>query len=81
MTRALPPESKLDWPRRLQTPVTFMYNCTAHETTEYAPFNLMFGRVPRLPVDILFGNVLADPDVTSFGRYVEKLSEDLKEAM
>ncbi|XP_048109735.1 uncharacterized protein LOC125301405 [Alosa alosa] len=41
----------------------------------------MFGRVPRLPVDILFGNVLTDPDVTSFDRYVSKLSEDLREAM
>ncbi|KAL2095370.1 hypothetical protein ACEWY4_010089 [Coilia grayii] len=80
MIRALPSESKQDWPRRLQT-LTFMYNCTAHETTGYAPFYLMFGRVPRLPVDILFGNILTDPDVTNFGRYVTKLSEDLKEAM
>ena len=80
MIRALPPESKLDWPRRLQT-LTFMYNCTAHETTGYAPFYLMFGRVPRLPVDMLFGNVLSDPDVSSFGKYVTKLSEDLREAM
>ncbi|XP_062376121.1 uncharacterized protein LOC134064271 [Sardina pilchardus] len=80
MIRALPSESKQDWPRRLQT-LTFMYNCTSHETTGYAPFYLMFGRVPRLPVDILFGNILTDPDVTDFGRYVTKLSEDLKEAM
>ena len=80
MIRALPSDSKQDWPRRLQT-LTFMYNCTAHETTGYAPFYLMFGRVPRLPVDILFGNILTDPGVTNFGRYVAKLSEDLKEAM
>lgn len=36
MIRALPSEEKVDWPRRLQT-LTFMYNCTAHETTGYPP--------------------------------------------
>ena len=80
MIRALPSESKQDWPRRLQT-LTFMYNCTSHETTGYAPFYLMFGRVPRLPVDILFGNILTDPDVTNFSKYVTKLSGDLKGAI
>lgn len=80
MIRALPPDSKVDWPRRLQT-LTFMYNCTAHETTGFAPFYLMFGRTPRLPVDILFRSVLSDPAVTCYDRYVVSLREDVKEAM
>ncbi|KAF7643146.1 hypothetical protein LDENG_00244440 [Lucifuga dentata] len=45
MIRELPPEAKADWPRRLQT-LTFMYNCTAQETTGYPPFYLMFGQIP-----------------------------------
>ncbi|KAF1373333.1 hypothetical protein PFLUV_G00259440 [Perca fluviatilis] len=80
MIRALPPGEKADWPRRLQT-LTFMYNCAAHETTGYPPFYLMFGRVPRLPVDVLFRTVLHDSDVTSYDKYVACLANDLKEAM
>lgn len=80
MIRALSPEEKADWPRRLQT-LTFMYNCTAHETTGCAPFYLMFGRVPRLPVDVVFRAVLQDPTVTCFDKYVARLADDLKVAM
>lgn len=80
MIRALTPDTKRDWPRRLQT-LTFMYNCATHETTGYAPFYLMFGRIPRLPVDVLFRNVLSDPAVTSYDKYILSLSKDLKEAL
>ncbi|KAI4899119.1 hypothetical protein NFI96_006346 [Prochilodus magdalenae] len=65
MIRALSPVAKKDWPRHLQT-LTFLYNCTIHETTHYAPFFLMFGRVPRIPVDILFSSVLHDSTVSSY---------------
>lgn len=80
MIRALPPDAKHDWPRRLQT-LTFMYNCTVHETTGYAPFYLMFGRVPRLPVDVLFKNILKDPEIGCYDSYVVSLTKDLQEAM
>lgn len=80
MIRALPPEAKVDWPRRLQT-LTFVYNCTAHETTGFPPFYLMFGRVPRLPVDVMFRSVLHDSTVSGYDRYIESLLCDLKEAL
>lgn len=80
MIRALTPDKKVDWPRRLQT-LTFMYNCIVSESTGYAPFYLMFGRVPRLPIDVLFRTVLNDSNVTSFDKYVESLTTDLEEAM
>lgn len=80
MIRALSPSEKADWPRRLQT-LAFMYNCTTHETTGYPPFYLMFGRVPRLPVDVLFRTVLHDSAVTSYDKYVASLANDLKEVM
>ena len=80
MIRALAPDTKANWPRHLQT-LTFMYNSTVHETTGYAPFFLMFGRIPRLPVDVLFRNVLNDPAVASYDKYVVSLVKDLKDAM
>uniref|UniRef100_A0A8C1XJY0 Gypsy retrotransposon integrase-like protein 1 n=1 Tax=Cyprinus carpio TaxID=7962 RepID=A0A8C1XJY0_CYPCA len=80
MIRALSPDIKRDWPRRLQT-LTFLYNCTTHESTGYAPFYLMFGRVPRLPVDILFRSVLNDQNLISYDKYVDTLVKDLREAM
>lgn len=64
MIRALPPEAKQDWQRYLQT-LTFMSYCTSHEIG-YAPFYLTFGRVPHPLVNILFGNILTDTDVTKF---------------
>uniref|UniRef100_A0A3B3RCA1 Gypsy retrotransposon integrase-like protein 1 n=1 Tax=Paramormyrops kingsleyae TaxID=1676925 RepID=A0A3B3RCA1_9TELE len=47
MLRTLPLRAKQEWPQQIQT-LTFAYNATVHETTGFAPFYLMFGRVPRL---------------------------------
>ncbi|KAJ8388347.1 hypothetical protein AAFF_G00135010 [Aldrovandia affinis] len=80
MLRSLPPRSKHKWPQMIQT-MTFTYNCTQHETTGFAPFYLMFGRVPRLPVDLLFKNVLHDDSVCDYNAYVKSLATDLQSAM
>jgi len=80
MLRSLPPRSKLKWPQMIQS-MTFVYNCTIHETTGFAPFYLMFGRVPRLPVDLMFRNVLLDNTVCDFDAYVKSLVGDLQSAM
>ncbi|XP_043962816.1 uncharacterized protein LOC122825455 [Gambusia affinis] len=80
MIRALAPDAKQNWPKQLQT-LTFMYNCTVNETTGYAPFYLMYGRVPRLPVDVLFKNILQDPEIGGYDKYVLSLTKDLQDAM
>ena len=79
MIRTLPPKCKSKWPQMLHM-VTFCYNCTVHETTGFAPFYLMFGRVPRLPVDVMFHHVLEDADVVSHHEFVHHLRRDLSEA-
>ena len=80
MLRTLPLKEKSQWPQQIQT-LTFAYNATAHETTGYAPFFLMFGRVPRLPVDVLFKQVLNDPAVADYDSYAKSLLSCLKTAM
>ena len=67
MLRSLPLREKAKWPQQIQT-LTFAYNATVHETTWYAPFHLMFGRVPRLPYE------------ADYGSYVTSLMSHLHEA-
>ncbi|KAJ8358505.1 hypothetical protein AAFF_G00433750 [Aldrovandia affinis] len=79
MLRALPLRAKQEWPQQIQT-LIFAYNATIHETTGYAPFHLMFGRIPRLPVDVMFKSVLHDPVVADFSSYSKTLLTYLSEA-
>ena len=41
-----------DWDKRLPM-VVFAMNCAKNATTGYSPFELMYGRAPRMPVDIM----------------------------
>ncbi|XP_060733694.1 uncharacterized protein LOC132851087 [Tachysurus vachellii] len=79
MLRSLPLKEKQKWPEQIQA-LTFAYNATVHETTGYAPFQLMFGRIPKLPVDVIFGQVFHDPMVVDHSNYVQTLMSHLKEA-
>ncbi|KAL7870669.1 hypothetical protein SRHO_G00081660 [Serrasalmus rhombeus] len=53
----------------------------AHESTGYAPFFLMYRRIPRLPVDVMFSNIEKDNDITDYDMYVRRMRDDLKEAL
>ena len=50
LLRVLSVEEKRKWPKHLQR-VVYYYNITKHTTTGYSPFQLMFGREERLPID------------------------------
>lgn len=79
MLRSLPLKEKHNWPAQIQT-LTFAYNATVHETTGYAPFQLMFGRIPKLPIDVMFEQVLHDPVIVDYSNYVNSLMSYLHEA-
>ena len=67
-------EQKGKWKEYLNT-LVFAYNCTPHKTTGFAPYELLFGRVPHLPIDAEFGV----PNLTTKARSYESFVEELKE--
>ena len=78
MLGTLPPLSKQNWKDHVKT-VVHAYNCTRNDVTKFSPFMLMFGREPRLPVDILLG-VNQENNGKNYGKYVSDLREKLEAA-
>ena len=80
MLGTLSEEEKSDWKSYLGC-MTHAYNCTKHASTTYSPYYLMFGRHPRLPIDVEFGlNKPNCSDNSSKSRYIQKLRRRLNYA-
>ncbi|XP_027861115.1 uncharacterized protein LOC114136907 [Xiphophorus couchianus] len=79
MLGTLQKEDKIHW-KDFVKPLVHAYNCTRNDVTGYSPYELMFGRQPRLPVDLAFGLPVSEKPSTSHSQYVEKLKSHLKES-
>ena len=80
MLGTLSQEEKSDWKSYLGC-MTHAYNCIKHASTTYSPYFLMFGRHPRLPIDVEFGLPKHNcGDNSSKSRYVQKLRRRLNYA-
>ena len=78
MLGALPEKQKTRWRDRLNK-VVHAYNCTRHDSTGFSPFYLLFGRTPRLPIDLMFG--LKPPEgYSTYPEYVRNWRRAMKEA-
>ena len=78
MLRALPEKQKTRWRDHLNK-VVHAYNCTRHDSTGFSPFYLLFGRTPRLPIDLMFG--LRPPEgYSTYPEYVRNWRRAMKEA-
>ena len=70
---------KEDWKSHVHA-LVHAYNSTRHDTTGYSPFFLMFGRHPRLPLDIAMGLQLEKDPAMPTQKYVEELRDRLETA-
>jgi len=70
--------NQTDWDEKLQL-VTFAMNCARNESTGYSPFELMYGRLPRMPVDLVL-DLPGENYPTDLDQYAEEFAERLREA-
>ena len=78
MLRTLTESQKANWKDHVDK-VVFAYNCTRNDATGYSPFYLLYGRSPRLPIDIMF-EIDPDHEVTSYQDYVLKWKRGMQQA-
>ncbi|CAL9690550.1 unnamed protein product [Knipowitschia caucasica] len=78
MLRTLTDSEKADWKESLAK-VVHAYNCTKSDATGFTPYYLLFGRTPRLPVDILFNLPIREQQI-SYEEYVQKWQSQMREA-
>ncbi len=72
-------KKKEHW-RKYVRPLVHAYNCTRNDTTGESPFLLMFGRQPRLPIDLCFGINPKGYNSKTHTHYVNELKRRLRYA-
>ena len=77
MLGTLSTDAKADWKSHV-APLVHAYNATKHDSIKCSPFSLMFGREPRLPVDVAMG--LPQQKETPSKDYAAALQERLRHA-
>ena len=70
-------DKKSRWKEYLNT-LVFAYNCTPHQSTDYTPYQLLFGRTPRLPVDFKFGIHKSEESSNSYDEFVSNLKQRME---
>ena len=80
MIAKMDPDKRAKWPSYLG-PILIAYNATRSLITGYSPYFLMFGRRPRLPIDLLFLTMRRDENSRTADEYVTSLYNRLKFAL
>uniref|UniRef100_H3AT57 Gypsy retrotransposon integrase-like protein 1 n=1 Tax=Latimeria chalumnae TaxID=7897 RepID=H3AT57_LATCH len=80
MLRTLEEDKKANWKEYLNK-VVHAYNCTVSEATGFSPFFLLYGRHPKLPIDLIFGlGPKSEGDTDTYQGYAEHWKRQMKEA-
>ena len=75
MLKKMSQSQKSKWHEHLKT-VTHAYNSSWNSAIGYSPYYLMFGRHPRLPIDLVFGTEKAKEE-TNYPIYVQNMKKQL----
>jgi len=75
MLRTLPEKKKHKW-KDSPNKVVHAYNATRNDATGFSPFHLLFGRSPRLPVDLMFG-LSREETGMNHSEYTENMTYEL----
>ena len=78
MLKTLPELYKSNWKDHVHK-LVFAYNSTRNDATTFSPFQLMFGRSPRLPIDFMF-NLHPDCEQRTHSQYVDSWKKAMREA-
>jgi len=70
-------ESGGEWEEHLSK-VCFAYNTSKQSSTGFTPFQLMFGRLARIPLDVIYKTPMPEP--TTVPQYVAQLRQSLEKA-
>ncbi|XP_053878901.1 uncharacterized protein LOC128834319 [Malaclemys terrapin pileata] len=79
MLGTLRPEQKATWSQHVAY-LVHAYNATKNDATGVTPYLLMFGREPRLPIDLCFGVSEDGDSYETHQQYVSRLREKLRDA-
>jgi hypothetical protein len=77
MLGTLEKEKKQDWKSHIEY-LVYAYNAIPHESTGVAPFELMFGRKPILPVDLMFEKETQQAGHVSQTEYIQQLKDRMR---
>ena len=79
MLRTLESDKKSNWKAAVPS-LVHAYNCTRSETTGFSPYQLMFGRPPRLAIDAVLGLKRQSVSGSSPTDYMKNLENNLAHA-
>ena len=80
MLRTLKDEHKNHWKDHCNR-IVHAYNCTRNEATGFSPFFLLYGRDPRLPIDLTFGfDKIQNGEHTNVNSYVDEWQKNMGKA-
>ena len=74
MLGTLPKEKKSEWKNHVGT-LVHTYNCTHNSATGFSPYYLMFGRQPRLLIDVALGLAPCTITESNTTKFIQKLRE------
>ena len=80
MIGKLDPDHRQKWPEHIGS-ILIAYNATRSLVTGYSPYFLMFGRRPRLPIDLLFLTRRAHELSRTIDEYVRTLYGQLRNSL